>query len=470
MKNAVKISILCSLLTVALLVVTGCLPNTSGIEPPNDEFIYPTGLAVIDGDGTGDRYLAVANSNFDLNYNSGTMNVANLTTLYQILAELEANSLTSAYYQDKLDWFSDDMEDIYIPEEILIQTESTLKIGAFASDLELTPSGKRAVIPVRGEKAIFVVDIDETPGARVLNCGQDSERRCDADHRVQSNEDWTLPLEPYEVKTLSYGNYTLGFSTHPYDGDVSLFIIDENDVTRPELLSVSGTVTWGASGLAVRPNLEDPMHSDIYVTGRHDPTPRLMIMQVLSDSENGALANPYFNDVGYISIYGEMYDGTDARGLAVTSSGEYAYVITRSPETLLKLDLNDEKVVDMVSLGYASEPSIVTLYEHTGDPDTPDDDNIFAFVLCFQRDELFVLETDMMMQPHVLNTGAGPHAITIDYSMSLVFVANFRESTVSLFDVDADNRLFTYTTVTPSGSDIKARVKIGKPRLPEGHN
>jgi hypothetical protein len=59
MRNASILAVL-----AACLVAVGCLPDTSGIDPPNDEFIYPVGVATV----ADDQFLLVVNSNFDLEF------------------------------------------------------------------------------------------------------------------------------------------------------------------------------------------------------------------------------------------------------------------------------------------------------------------------------------------------------------------------------------------------------------------
>jgi hypothetical protein len=54
----------------SVLLLAGCFPSGAGVDPPNDRSVYfPVGLA-IDGDA---RHLYIANSDFDLQYNAGTL-------------------------------------------------------------------------------------------------------------------------------------------------------------------------------------------------------------------------------------------------------------------------------------------------------------------------------------------------------------------------------------------------------------
>lgn len=57
-----------------LLPASGCYYNEPGLSPPLEQFYYPTGLAV----SPGRNALYVANSDFDLQYNGGTVDVLDL--------------------------------------------------------------------------------------------------------------------------------------------------------------------------------------------------------------------------------------------------------------------------------------------------------------------------------------------------------------------------------------------------------
>src|SRR6185295_10968064 len=60
------------------LLLGGCFPSGEGVDPPTDRSVYfPIGLA-LDADAS---HLFIANSDFDLQYNSGTVVSWNLDAL-----------------------------------------------------------------------------------------------------------------------------------------------------------------------------------------------------------------------------------------------------------------------------------------------------------------------------------------------------------------------------------------------------
>src|SRR6185312_766580 len=64
-------------LTVSMVAQAGCFYNDQGLSPPHEGFYYPTGLVT----SPGRTALYVANSDFDLAYNGGTVQVLDLAAM-----------------------------------------------------------------------------------------------------------------------------------------------------------------------------------------------------------------------------------------------------------------------------------------------------------------------------------------------------------------------------------------------------
>jgi len=444
-----------SWLVALMSAATACLPDTGGIEPPSDRLIFPVGLAITPND----NFLLAANSNFNLKYNAGTLVAFDLSILDEHLwtdpdgAEVVYATECGA---DGVSTVSGDDQYCFIDETALIVAGETLRIGAFASDLEITPFGDRAVVPVRGERAITLIDVDED-GPDVISCGEGEDLHCDSAHKVTSNSEFTLPIEPYEVsvtqldETDQSGNVTpvtLGFATHLAGGEVSMFSISRGASGSPvqaQLLSVIGGVVGGASGISTYDN-------ETYIAGRHDATPHIAVLSVLTDSETGSYtSSPWFNQTDHIDLGAEMYAGTDARGIAVSPDGTLAFLATRTPDALLKIDLEHLELVDQTTV--CIDPSTVAVYEY--------DDVVYAFVLCFLTGQAYVVDTNLM-QVEVRATGSGPQAIAFDDTRRLVYIANFRESNITVLQ-----GVPPFSQLKDAGGRV---IRIGAPQLPEGHD
>ena len=449
---------------ISCISMTACLPDTSGIAPPSDRLIYPIGAVTT----ASDKYLLVANSNFDLNYNAGTLVAISLEELDRIIDQGDWSE----------DWLSPDGRYMYVPETKLIDPNNTVRLDAFASDLKLTPKPKqnRALIPIRGgaERHILVVDIDETaPSGEVLTCGKGSDLHCDSAHRVTSNDSVTMPIEPYEVTSLDYTwtvpdstgaettfHSTLGFATHLYTGSVSMFMIEnEQGKLDAQLLDVVNHVVNEASGIA-----SNPENKEIYVSGRENAAQYLAVLQVLTGGSGSTSSNNlFFGVVDKVSYFNELLGGTDTRGVAVSSAGKDALVVSRTPEALLRIDTESRKLIDMATVG--TDPSVVSIYES-------EDGNAYAFVLCFKSKQVFIVEPSMM-RVVVRSTGSGPQAIAFDKHRKYAYIANFRESTITVLHAEPP---FAQVRIGDTNDQFKnsqfknAQLMIGKPRLPEDHN
>jgi hypothetical protein len=459
----------------------GCLPDASGEPPPGDKLIYPIGLKVTHNG----QYLLVANSNFDLRYNAGTLIAIDIDKLKAIWAT-----------GGNPDWLSRDGQTMFVPAEELVDAEDTIRFGAYASDLELTPQGDKAIIPVRGEKAIVIVDVNadaKSENGRLLDCNQGKNKRCDKDHMVTSNSRVSLPIEPYEVTSATYrvsrdveneDTITYGFATHLSGGEVSAFRIDGN----PELIKVTGSIIPSASGISVRQD-PDSLNNEIYVAGRNNPNEFIAVMKLIRpviDDGGFFTTDPeemYFSKVSSISFSRDIRGGTDARGIAVSNTGNRDIVlVTRTPEALLRFNRDQSKLSDITTLG--SEPSVVEI--------SPYKEDIHAFVLCFLSNQVYIVEPNIM-QVYVRSTGSGPHAIAFDQpcpqqdtdeeveSVDLgigadkeleirpcdgetrkpwAYIANFHESTITIIEA-----VPPFDQVRLKDSDIK--LVIGKPNLPD---
>ncbi len=429
-----------------------CLPDTSGKSPPSNSLIYPVGLAIT----ASDDYLLVANSNFDLKYNAGTLVAVSLDKLDEII-DAGGNA----------DWISKDNRFLYIPEKELIDANSTIRLAAFASDLQLTPNKKRAILPIRGgtERHILIVDVDElAQNGRVLNCDQDDDLSCSDEYRVTGNSNVLLPIEPYAVTSLELPSTipddsqrevpmtnTIGFATHLASGAVSVFQIENSQgEIDPELLSVVNNVVPEAGGIAA-----NPTNNEIYVSGRKNPDSNIAILKLLRGGTGGTYTNKAFSGLtDRITLSGDLMGGTDLRGIAVKADGTGAVAVSRTPEALISIDTVNRRMTDLITLG--TDPSVVSLLEN--------ETGAYSFVLCFKSNQVFIVD-HQTMQVYVRVVGSGPQAVTFDKKRNLAYIANFRESTITLLHSTPP---FEHVSVKTSGEN--AKLMIGIPRLPENNN
>jgi DNA-binding beta-propeller fold protein YncE len=259
----------------------GCFKPDDGREPPLDRIYFPTGLAL---SPDGDR-LYVANSDWDLQFNAGSVQVYDAARLRELLpracnvdtdcsgpdeiCDTPANADGAALGVGGTYWCMNATSrdvcrglGVQSAGDRLIQPGlcgavenrnlelllDSVGIGAFATDLIYRPSsagGGRLFVPVRSDATLHWIDVPagtapgSVPGSSVsgsgreLECGQGTGRDCDANHRRGdgANEETPsgsgLPIEPYAVAASTDGE-TIVLS-HQTEGKVSLFTNDWAD-------------------------------------------------------------------------------------------------------------------------------------------------------------------------------------------------------------------------------------------------
>ncbi len=293
------------------LLVSGCYSSGDGTAPPLDDFYYPVGLRV-SAEGT---VLYAINSDFDLQYNGGTVQSYDLRKIRADVLKIEADptapdvpllrrdSLPGACPSAPPLFKSDGSgqreplgEACVPPVDSRTYVRSSAVVGAFATDLMLTPapaalpgtevvgsrSFDRLFSPIRGDASLTWLDVErDVPNALVpsdpsafyapwiLRCGQGSDARCDAAHRAGTDPNepgntrqLTMPGEPFAM-AMSQDGQSLTI-THQSDTKTSLFStgLSRGDApsTPPALQFILDGLATGGAGIATIPR--DP---DAYV-------------------------------------------------------------------------------------------------------------------------------------------------------------------------------------------------------------
>jgi DNA-binding beta-propeller fold protein YncE len=232
--------------TVALglstLVASGCFLGDTTVPPPVDAFYYPTGLVRSPGGST----LYVTNSDFDLQYEGGTVFALDLTKLRpQLVKQLDALRLvgtspaltvatacgqtcvsgaTNATTCRNTNAILNPGPCLAIPLATAIGGEfPSATIGAFASGAVLvkrpdTTTDARLFVPVRGDPSITFLDVPNDTGGGAtftakLQCTNGAfinGARCTNDHLIgiepfESTRSISLPTEPVGIDVSEDG-------------------------------------------------------------------------------------------------------------------------------------------------------------------------------------------------------------------------------------------------------------------------
>lgn len=269
-----------ALVTLFGMAGAGCFKPDDGREPPLDRIYFPVGLAL---SPDGDR-LYVANSDWDLQFNAGSIQAYDAARLRELLPRYCESDADCAEVGRVCDLeggasegplalaathFCVDVETRNPCPASSIQPASDrllepglcgavdnrspdllldgVRVGAFATDVlyRVNPAGGgRLFVPVRSDATLHWIDVRGGPSSggpeRELECGQNSAGECNADHRRGDDPAERtplgdgLPIEPYAVDASVDGE-TLVVS-HQTEGKVSLFVNDwANPAAGPAL-------------------------------------------------------------------------------------------------------------------------------------------------------------------------------------------------------------------------------------------
>lgn len=290
--------------TALLLCSAGCFDPGEGVEPPLSRIYFPVGIAV----SPGHSRLYVANSDFDLQYNGGSLQAFDLERMRSLLprsckadADCSADERCDTAASDANDgapshWCvaaggahagepcrglgdKSDASDVLIPgrcgyldpknppdggDRVLLEA---VGIGAFATDVlfRSRPNGPggRLFLPVRGDATLHYIDVkDDSDTGSVpfeLECGQaENGGDCDDRHRRGDDPDeentrgLRLLQEPFGIAGTESGDALV--LTHQTEGAASLFVNDAESWGDGEnSFGVGPKLEFAVGGLPERP-------------------------------------------------------------------------------------------------------------------------------------------------------------------------------------------------------------------------
>ncbi|HEX2873736.1 MAG TPA: hypothetical protein VHP33_20915 [Polyangiaceae bacterium] len=473
-------------LVIPCLLLSGCFGPGEGVEVPVNEIYFPVGMAV-DKDA---EHLFVVSSDFDLQYNGGSIQSFDLEDLY---AELPVRCTEDADCNDgqlcqqgmcaaqgKSPCPSGDREDasrLLYPgrcNPIEIPTFDRVKIGAFATDAIIRErpdsapkdpdAPERLFVPVRGDSTLHWLDVKNGK----LECGQagSSDGSCDDQHRAgddptKNSRGLELNVEPFAIDADAGGNTIV--VTNQTTGTASLFLNESWDSKGPQLsFELSGNgIPRLAVGIASLPQPLAPgevanPYSTYMMTFRNAAQVRL-IRFAPDDLSPVNSPRPYLVDGYGVGIEANSV-GTDSRGIALDAAARKkakdacaagdttcadaaalvpidVYVANRAPSSLLigRTRPPQEYPYFYQSVALTTGPSRVVV-GHVTTPEGEDETRVF--VACFDSRRIFVYDPQRARIETEILTGRGPHAMTVDTQRQLLYVGHFTDSYVGVYSLD----------------------------------
>ncbi|HEY6556044.1 MAG TPA: hypothetical protein VI072_02180, partial [Polyangiaceae bacterium] len=366
-----RVALLC-----AALVSSSCFSPGDGIEPPLDRIYFPAGLALnvpekYGGPSTRNAtHLFVANSNFDLQFNGGSLQSYALQPLRDRLCGSNDDctgkcegvspcSCASATDPSAPPWCVPDVANPCGPfgraraasqknvpgacrfvdpgnpqDGGPALTADSVEIGAFATDLVYQefpgapPGVGRLFAPVRGDATLHWLDVDANGG---IDCGDEGNSgECDDRHRAgddpeeENTRGQRLPTEPFGIAASEDGLNVL--VTHQTEGKVSLFRQDENaraDNRAPRLEFVQDGLPSRAIGIVAvpRPGLVPADDADyeqaFLVTYRN--AAQVDQLRVTPEFGKASPPRPFLWQSGAVRIAVNSL-GYDSRGIALDAT------------------------------------------------------------------------------------------------------------------------------------------------------
>lgn len=149
--------------------------------------------------------------------------------------------------------------------------------------------------------------------------------------------------------------------------------------------------------------------------------------------------------------------GTDSRGVAFAPDGSRVYVAHRAPSSVLFIDpayeiygRRQDYIYNIVEVGRG--PSVLRVHSF-------EDGTYLVYVVCFEANQIFVLDPDLETVIDVIQTGKGPHSLVFDPIRKLAYIAHFTESTIGVINMDPKSPSFHRLIFT-----------LGIPKEPKMHD
>ncbi|HUQ07680.1 MAG TPA: hypothetical protein VM261_34535 [Kofleriaceae bacterium] len=414
------------------LLLAACTASSEDVRPPEGELFYPTGLAM----SPDDRVLFTLSANSDLRYDSGTITAIDVEQVHDAVLARRAGTTHDACVDDL-----DTPGAIECNEAPFMIGGAGVRIGNFASALAVQDKGNgnlRVLVPVRGDPSVTWAEWD---GAELSCGGGQGFELCDDEHRLtRMREDEDLPEmaeEPYGIYVDSVSQ--VAFVTHLSSGTVSL--VDSPSAGTPVLADAlgglfagNGNARPGGTGIAGRAAGD---RNIVYVQSRTED--RIQMLTVAR--QDGGL--PFLVPSTYFFLNGVGGAGgasSDSRGVAFDATGDRAYMINRSPPSLMIYDTSlDVGGVPRNRLQGVSDvcreaSSLAVANGGIGER---------AFVSCFQTGEVYVIDPSGASNvEEVISVGRAPFAMTAAESRQLLFVSTFLEDSIAVIDLDPTSPTF----------------------------
>lgn len=438
-------------LLFGLILLAGCSLENPGLDPPANRLNFPIAIA-LSGDLGGDPgpdFLYLANSNFDLRYNAGSVQAIDL-------------GLAAAMFEP---YDACDPVDCIVPTDSPGVIASEVLVGSYAAGLAVSADGTRLFLPIRSDSNLTYIDVLD--GGRTLSCGGSGRHECAGsfrrgDEASASDRGVELPADPVGIVTgplardfpmsgLTQGDYVI--LAHS-SGRASLFLDRAaGTAAAPVLVHVVDELPRNIVNIAF-----DPLTGVAWLASA---TERRIGRVGVALEQRGDPSRSFLFDAGALGLGSiDTGGGTgDVRAVEFDTKGR-AFVLSRRPEALLISERREPSgsldVDAIVEVG--SGPSRLDLATVAG--------RDLAFVSCFDTRDLYVIDIELREIVGVVRGLSGPFELAVDPARNRVYVADFRASVIRVIALDPLVACLSGATMGADGRECSPIVigSIGVPR------
>jgi YVTN family beta-propeller protein len=428
---------------LAIGTLTGCPANGEDLQPPRDELVFPTALAV---SPDGSRLFAV-NANSDLRWSSGSVVAFDLAGIEDLASRWLALPVEERGCQgqggplagEPCSCDLDDPTILACDQAAVADPDAGVRVGNFATDVAVQDLGGgdlRLFIPVRGDPSVTWVDYRD--GALACDGTSEGFPLCDEERILGYEDDPTRELidEPFGVFVDSAGEYAV--ITHLQRGAVSLIDAprDGTPVLVDALANLFAADALGiqaAIGVAGR-RLADPSPDDadlpetlLYVTSRTEDRVQMLAVAPPRGSVPAQLV-----PAGFFFL-NDVQPSNDSRDIEFSADGTRAFMINRNPPMLHVMDtaptpegVPANQIIASVEL--CRDPANLTVAEPG--------EGTRVYVACFPEGQVWAIDPEAGQVEAIIPVGSGPHALVADPTRQRLYVGNFLDHSLAVIDLD----------------------------------
>jgi hypothetical protein len=459
---------------LCFLLVSACNLKNPGVDPPAGVLSFPAAMSFRDPSAASHDLLYVANSNFNLRYNAGSVQVYDLAKIERAIDGDECRSgdnerrlfadggLTDAGDPSAEDgglpndggpvsggpltevpldpgYEGDDQRDLRghlcdalsdgkccfgESDSFLLggKGKSEILIDSFASALAVAPDGRRLYVPVRSRDRLLYFDIDESGQ---ISCGRGKGRCRRGTVASDEDKDPVAKFEPQAtalavgaLDTMVEGNPKGTFLATAHENGAVGFFVDTG--SGPVLHSTSFAISGRLTSIEA-----DPHNKSFYLTtaARSSAVSRFGLRNLKDRYVLTPAPALLVDDVaGAFDTRDILRDKDDPARLFVLMRGVVQSVL------FLRLDSNDPGGVrfeGQVRVGAGpSRLAQATL-----------DGRRVLFVSCFDERAIYVIEEETRQVRHIIRGLAGPFEMLVDEPRGFLYVADFNVSVVRVVDM-----------------------------------